>query len=100
MSKRARSGRSQSKHDRKVRALANKHDKRRNKVRADVDGYPQPETKFGRRPDVFVEHQKGELLYEVETEDSIDTERAKKQHQAFRNWESRGKNRNYKRIIV
>lgn len=67
---------------------------------ADVTGYPQPDSYFGKRPDVVVKHSKGVLMYEVETEDSVDTERAKKQHRAFSNWASRDRNRNYKRMVV
>ena len=76
---------SQSDHDKKVSALAEMYQKQGYTVQADVDGYISPGSICGYVPDI-VARKKGSferVIIEVETEDSIDSEHAESQREAF-----------------
>ena len=87
-----RSDESQSAHNKTVRAIAIMYEKLGYKVQADVSGYTKPDLIHGYRPDVVASRLKPpqsqtllfeRIIVEVETEDSKNSERAKKQAIAF-----------------
>jgi len=78
-----RSRKSQSKHDTEVREQAEKLQKQGFKVKADIKGFPKPETIGGLRPDVIATKPGQKKIIEVETPDSLGEARAAKQRQAF-----------------
>ena len=79
-----RSPRMQSKHDTKVKEIANKLKRQRWKVKADIPEYdhPDPIGKYKHVPDIQAEKAGAKKLIEVETKDTI--QKDKKQHEAFR----------------
>lgn len=92
----SRSAPAQSRHDREVKARADRLTNTGHKVRADVPGYSRPDTLCNRdggncrRPDIVAI--KGGLtkIIEVETADSYDADRG--QHMVFRDYADRHKN--------
>ena len=74
----------QSKHDAKVKQIANKLKKQGWKVKAAVKGYDQPDSigKKNRIIDVQAEKSGAKKLIEVETENTMMKD--KKQHESFR----------------
>ena len=62
------------------------------KVKADVPGFPQPETIRGVRPDVDAKKGRQRIIGEVETPESVDSARDQKQQQAFRQTAARSEN--------
>ena len=75
-----RSRQKQSAHDKGVERVARRHDNDGWNVRADVSGWPTPDTIAGRRPDVLATKTGSRRIIEVET-DSTDDHR---QHEKFR----------------
>lgn len=102
MSKRARSRKSQSRHNSKVASLASKYQRKGYSVWADhVSNYPSPDTYHGKIPDVVAKNDNGyTTMIEVETRDSQDTKRANEQKRRFSNWASRSSSRNFRAVIV
>lgn len=101
MSKRARTSREQTKHDRKVKQIANSYRQRGYQVRADdVSGFTDPQSYHGRVPDVVAKKDGHTTLVEVETESSRGTTRSKKQHQQFKSWAGRKTNRHFRREVI
>ena len=96
----ARSRKSQSKHDAEVRAIARKLKKQGFDVKADISGYRQPDTIRGFRPDVVGIKGRQRKIYEVETEDSVDTARDKNQQKGFKQVAAQSKNTTFKRIVI
>jgi len=100
------SGRSpakQAKHDQDVRRIADDYKLIGYAVQAEASGYPLPDLIGGYRPDVRVKLELigFEVVIEVETPDSIDTDHAKQQDAAFSNWARQDtENRIYRRIII
>ncbi len=95
----SRSKRSQSKHDLEVRSIAKKRASQGYKVKADVSGYPKPDTIRGYRPDVIATKRKERKIYEVETPDSVKSARDQKQQKAFIQAADQSKNMTFRRII-
>jgi peptidoglycan hydrolase-like protein with peptidoglycan-binding domain len=95
-----RSRKSQSKHDAKVRSIARKLENQGFNVRADIPGYLQPNTIRGFRPDVVGIKGRQRKIYEVETQDSVDSARDQKQQRAFRQAAEKSKNTTFKRTIT
>ena len=95
-----RSQPSQSKHDRKVREVARDYISRGYNVLADVLGYTQPQIIGGYRPDLVVRKSGQETIVEVETPDSVNSNRDIAQHDTFRRAARRSEKRHYKRIIT
>lgn len=98
MSKRARSGKEQREHDRKVRGIAQELKRKGYKVEADVKGFPQPETigyKNPKRPDIHATGHGWEKIIEVETSSSAHTKRTREQNKKFKSWAQRKSNRIY-----
>lgn len=95
-----RNKKSQAKHDKEVRRQAKKYKSKGYDVKADIPGYENPETIYGKRPDLIVEKKGHETAIEIETPDSVDSARDKKQQRAFKNWRNRKTTRHYKRIIT
>lgn len=79
-----RSASKQTKHDSKVKQIAQQLQKQRYSVKADLPGYPHPAPigKGKRRPDIVAEKGGKRKIIEVETPET--TERDKKQHATFR----------------
>ncbi len=92
--------RSQSKHDAEVRRETNRLDKAGYDVKADLKGYKQPDTIGGFRPDVVGTKGREREIIEVETKDSVDSARDRKQQQAFRKSANRSKNTTFKRKVT
>ena len=70
-----RSRTSQTKHDRTVQAEATRLKNQDYKVKADVKGFPRPDTVRGYRPDVVATKGRERKIIEVETPDSVDSAR-------------------------
>lgn len=98
MAKRPR--RSQSKHDAEVRREAKKLKDQGYDVKADVRGYPQPDTIGGFRPDVVGKKGRERKIIEVETEESVDSARDLKQQKAFRDSAKRSKSTTFRRKVT
>ena len=81
----------QTKHNREVEKLARSYQQRGYDVEADISGYPRPKAIGGSRPDLIAKKNGHETVVEVETGDSIDLARDRKQRQAFKRWRSRKK---------
>jgi Holliday junction resolvase len=79
-----RSKKQQSKHDRKVRQLANQLKNEGWQVQADLPGYDQPGPigKKKRIPDILAKKAGAERIIEVETSETINSD--KDQHSTFR----------------
>jgi hypothetical protein len=93
-----RTPRQQTKHDKEVKRTADSYQKRGFKVKADISGYKQPETKEGRRPDMIAQKDGKEIIVEVETRDSIKTDQA--QQRAFENYAAKHKNTKFRTKIA
>lgn len=93
----ARSKRSRSKHDRKVKSLADNLERQGFRVQADIKGYEQPKTLGRVRPDIVATRGKERRLYEVETKDSVDTPRDKQQQKEFKKVADRSQNTTFRR---
>lgn len=92
--------RSQSKHDAEVRREANRLDKAGYDVKADLKGYPQPDTIGGFRPDVVGTKGKQRKIIEVETPESVDSARDTKQQKAFRDSAKRSTKTTFRRKVT
>ncbi len=95
-----RSKQSQSKHNAQVKQIAQKLQQQGYVVKADVKGFPQPNTIGGYRPDVIANKGNVKKIVEVETPDSAKSARDAKQQQAFRQAANRNKNTTFKRTIT
>jgi len=95
-----RSRKSQSKHDAKVRSVANSLNRKGYEVKADVKGFSKPKTVRGFRPDIDAKSGKKRIIVEVETPDSKNSFRDKKQQQAFRSTAKQSKGTTFKRIVT
>jgi len=91
---------SQSKHDRMVEKIAQDYEAKGYDVSADVEGYPQPPTLGGYRPDVVASKGGQETIVEVETPDSVNSLRDTAQQGAFRRAARRSDTRHYRRIVT
>ncbi len=96
----ARTKRSQSKHDKKVKEIANDSAQKGFDVKADIKGFSRPVTIGGFRPDVVATKGKLKTIIEVETPDSIDSARDTMQKSAFSKASSKSKNTSFKRFIA
>ena len=97
---RPRSKPSQSRHDRKVKQLARQYERKGYKVKADLEGYERPESIRKLRPDLRVKKGGHETVVEVETKDSVDTTRAKKQQKAFKDWSEGSPTKHFKKEVT
>ena len=95
-----RSKKSQSKHDAEVRKIAKALKNQGFEVEADIQGFPQPSTINGYRPDVIAKKGQQKKIIEVETSESVDSARDQKQQQAFINKAQRSKNTTFRRTVV
>lgn len=90
-----------SKHNSEVENQADDYDWNGYEVRADhIDDYPYPDSFHGYVPDIVARKNGHTTLVEVETEDSVDSKRDKKQKRAFSRWASGKNTRHFKRIVV
>ena len=95
-----RSKRSQSKHDARVRKIAQRLEREGYDVKADIAGFPQPDTIGGYRPDVIARKPGQRRVIEVETPDSVGSARDEGQRKAFRHAAGRSKKTMFRREIV
>lgn len=95
-----RTSNSQSKHNQEIKRLANEYKDKRYQVEADIQGFSQPPTVGGFRPDIKAKKGGQETIIEVETLDSVDSTRDVKQKDAFQDWASQDKKRHFKRKVV
>lgn len=95
-----RTKKSQSKHDAKVKKIADKLEKDGYKVQADVKGFPQPPTIKHVRPDVVAKKRKERIIVEVETTESVDSARDKKQQEKFKAAADRSGNTKFVRKVI
>ncbi len=95
-----RSKKSQSKHNAEVQRIANQFKKQGFEVKADISGFSKPNTISGYRPDVVAMKGKQRKIIEVETPDSVDSARDRKQQQAFRRAANLSKNTTFRRKIT
>lgn len=102
ISKRARTKKTQSKHDREVLRLARSYQKRGYKVKADnVKDFNDPRKGIsGYIPDVVATKNGHTTIIEVETTDSFGTKRDKNQRKNFKKWAKRKNTRHYREEIV
>ena len=91
---------SQSTHDAEVSREAKKLKDQGYDVKADIRGYPQPDTIGGFRPDVVGKKGLERKIIEVETPESVDSARDRKQQQAFRKSAKRSKNTTFLRKVT
>jgi Holliday junction resolvase len=79
-----RSSQGQRKHDTKVKQLANSLKRKGWKVKADIEGFDQPDSigNKNRIPDITAQKGGAKKIIEVETSDTINKDR--KQHETFR----------------
>lgn len=96
----SRSKRAQSKHDARVRRIAEKLERQGYDVQADVSGFPQPDTIGGYRPDVIAKKPGERKVIEVETPDSVGSARDEGQREAFRQAAERSKKTKFRRDIA
>ena len=96
----ARSKNSQTKHNRQVRKIANSLEGSGFNVQADISGFAQPKTIGGYRPDIIAKKGIQRKIVEVETPESVDSARDKKQQSAFRNAASRSSETIFRRVIT
>lgn len=96
----ARSKRSRSKHDQKVKSLAENLKRQGFGVQADVPGYHKPTSFGGMQPDVIGRKGKERKIYEVETPDSKDSERDRKQRDEFKQVADRNPKTTFKRFVT
>lgn len=96
----SRSNRGQSKHDKKVERLAKGLEKQGFSVQADIPGYDKPTSFGGMRPDVIARKGKERKIYEVETPESIDSTRDKKQQEEFKKVADRNPKTDFRRFIT
>ena len=73
----------QLRHDAEVLRTAERLKAQGYDVTADVKGYPKPKTIGGYRPDVVAKRGRERTIVEVETPESVDSARDKKQQQVF-----------------
>jgi len=95
-----RSKRSQSRHNSQVRKDVEKLVDQGFKVKADIQGYKQPGTIGGYRPDYVATKGPKRIIGEVETGDSVDSARDQKQQKAFQQAAKRSKNTSFRRKIT
>lgn len=80
----SRNEESQTKHDQLVKELAREYLDKGFVVKADLDGYERPGMIRGYEPDIVAVQGDQTKIVEVETEDTLKTERAEGQQEAFR----------------
>ena len=92
MGRRTKTG--QKKHDQGVLRSAEYYRKQGYQVKADLPGMEQPESINRRRPDLIAKKGREEIILEVETKNTIDSD--KSQHQAFKKYADKSKNRKFR----
>ena len=95
-----RSKKAQSDHDAEVQRIARSYQRRGFDVEADVSGFRRPGTLGGYRPDVVARRGGDRKIVEVETPESVDTARDRKQQQAFRTDANRAKKTTFTRKVT
>ncbi len=84
----------QTKHNKKVKSIAEWHKARGAKVKAAVDGFDTPKSRGGRVPDLEIEKARKKIIGEVETPETI--KKDEKQHEALKKSADRSKKTKFK----
>jgi len=90
----------QAKHDAKVKEMAQELEKQGFHVKADIEGYEQPGTIRGLRPDIMATKGRDTRIIEVETEDTLKSERDQAQQEAFRQEADENKHTTFKKRVA
>jgi len=93
-----RSKRQQNKHDNEVSRLAKYYQQQDFQVNADIEGFNQPTTINGRRPDIIAKKKGKTVIVEVETIDSL--KKDQNQRQVFKRYTEKHKNTRFWTKIV
>jgi len=93
-----RTPRQQTKHNKTVANSAAYYKSRGYKVQADINGFQQPGTIRGRRPDIVARKGKDVVIVEVETKDTV--QKDKKQQEVFRQHSKVNKNVRFRRKLA
>lgn len=95
-----RSRKSQSKHDSKVRSIARGYKQKGWKVAADIPGFPRPKPigKHKRVPDVVATRPGTRHITEVETKETVKTDRG--QRGTFKRSAAKRRRTKYREVIV
>ena len=96
----SRSKYSQTKHDKKVKSLAQNLESQGFSVKADLPDYEKPKTIGGVRPDIIATNGKKRRIYEVETAKTVDSARDQNQQKEFKKAADRSKNTTFKRFMA
>ena len=96
----ARSVKQQSRHDAEVARIARSYEREGYDVKADIKGYPQPDTIGGYRPDVVAKKGTTRKIVEVETTASVNSARDQKQQATFQYAAKRSKATSFIRKVV
>ena len=91
---------SQSKHDRKVLQIVMEYINKGYQIKADIPGYSKPGPILGYRPDIVASKGDHKTIIEVETPDSIGSDRDLAQQKAFRQAAEGEPKIHYKRLIA
>ena len=89
-----------TKHDKKIRATANRYKKNGWRVRADISGFNRPDSigKYKRVPDVVARKGRQTRIFEIETPKSLKTDRA--QRSAFSKHAANKSNTTFKVLVA
>jgi hypothetical protein len=96
MTKRTKTG--QKKHDEAVLRTVKNYESKGYNVKADLPGYPKPKNIKGHIPDVIAI--KGAIEKIVEIETNVTKDKDKKQHEAFKDYASKKKKREFRKRII
>ena len=96
MKKRTKIG--QKKHDEGVKRSAEWYKKQGFKVKSDLPGEKKPKKIGGFIPDIIAKKGAAEVIIEIETKQSANTD--KEQQQAFRDYANKNRNRNFRKKII
>ena len=82
-------------HDSCVENIASGYSKAGWTVYADLEGYEAPSLIGGKKPDVYATYRNSEIVFEVETDESMDSDHAKEQRAAFKQWASQSSTKSF-----
>ena len=95
-----RSEESQARHDELVKTLAREYLDKGFVVKADLEGYDRPGMIRGYEPDIVAFKGNQTKIVEVETEDTLKSERDKGQQEAFRQEADENSNTTFKKRVA
>ncbi len=96
----ARSKKEQNQHDRIVKKMAKEYEEKGYEVQADVEGWKQPGTIGGLRPEKKKKKKGHQTVVEIETPGSLDGKRDQEQQKAFKKWSNRASGKHFRKIVT